>query len=200
MTLDQYKLLMGSACGDLHLIQTKSGAALRFGHGQDQLPYLNAKARIMEPYPRAPLDSYLNKKTNTYYYRIYFHSKKEFQEVRDVFYEGQKKWISAKVIDGLARESWAFWYGDDGSLSNQRATGRSDTARIYIGKTNLRDGEEQKIKEIMERKFGPTHLSLVGPTRAIWDFHMNVVATQEFGKVVNPTLQKVFPEKKILLL
>lgn len=116
LTLDQRQreVVIGSLLGDGHLTRTTRGYAFRVNHGIGQREYVDWKYRELE--------SFTNSRPNTcdraYYFRTVSHP--YFDELRRMFYVGNRKIIPKTLEDWFTPLMFAVWFMDDGTRDGKQ--------------------------------------------------------------------------------
>lgn len=189
------EVLLGTVLGDTHMFRTKTGAWVRFGHGDKQKEYLQHKVSLFWEYPRGRWETYIHPKNRGVTHQVRLHSSCDFVEVADLLYRGKRKKIDAEVIDGMSGVSWAYWFMDDGTVRRDSRIkfNSSDSISIFAGSKYVSDPEA--LRKAMDAKFGGVQFFLARP--GLYDFRFNVEASQQFGLMVNEIVGRVLPQKKI---
>lgn len=135
----QRSVLLGTLCGDACLKQTSPRKALlSLHHGMAQQDYLEHKVEIF----------------GTHVSRISVYaasveavtpSTEEFLPWYQRFYPGGKKFLSQEILEDLDETSLAYWYLDDGSLSQLHYT-------IWLHASMVSDAES--TARLLGEKFG----------------------------------------------
>ena len=114
LTKRQQEVVIGSLLGDGHLAKTTRGYAFRVNHGLVQEEYVWWKFNELEQLTNSSPHTALNH----CYFRTVSHS--YFDEMRSIFYNGDRKIIPQSIKDFITPLSLAVWFMDDGTKEGRQ--------------------------------------------------------------------------------
>lgn len=194
LTSHQYQMVLGCLLGDAFLFPTKTGAWLRFTHGDKQLDYLLYKVSFLEPFPHSRLEGPYLSKNGGESYQVRFHSQPFFGDLYLWLYPQGVKVILLDHVIRLSDLGIACWFGDDGSVNrDKRCSGANDLAVLSM--SSKYTAEHTEIQQWLENEFGEVHLN---KNEEIWRFCFNVEASQQLGKRINPHLHALGLASKMI--
>jgi recombination protein RecA len=182
----QWQVVLGSLMGggDLSPQRGRAGARLRFGHGAQQVGYLDWKVSLLGNIAHSRrVDSRGGASAD-------FTPLPELDELRRAVYLGDgKKHLSWDYLKALTPLALAVWYMDDGRLT-PRATGFREGAagggRIDICVEAMSEGSRERLVEYL-RDVHKLDVTLVarGPRRKAF-LQFTTAASAKFQELVAP--------------
>ncbi|HBV01485.1 MAG TPA: hypothetical protein DEF00_03815 [Candidatus Taylorbacteria bacterium] len=139
ITPRQRGILIGSLLGDGHLAKTTRGYAFRVNHGLVQKEYVDWKYQELSSLTNSVPNTY----KSTYYFRTVSHQ--YFDELRNLFYRGEKKIIPENIGHLLTPLAIAVWFMDDGTKEGKQAR---------INSQSFTREENQKLSHLLEATLG----------------------------------------------
>jgi len=116
LTQRQREIIYGSMMGDAKKF---APASVGFGHGPKQKSYLEWKYKELKSLATKQgikeYSSYNKRSGNmSFSYRFYTYSNTELEGINKLFYSGEEKEVSTKILSNLTPLSIAVWFSDDG--------------------------------------------------------------------------------------
>ena len=139
ITPRQREIFIGSLLGDGHLAKTTRGYAFRVNHGLMQKEYVDWKYQELHSLTNSAPNSY----KSTYYFRTVSHH--YFDELRDLFYRGEKKIIPENIGHLLTPLAVAVWFMDDGTKEGKQAR---------INSQSFTREENRRLSHLLEATLG----------------------------------------------
>jgi len=139
LTLLQKEFIAGTLLGDGYLMPTTRGYCLRIHQGIEQKAYVEWKYNIIKDLVNTP-PRFCGR---GYYFRTV--SNPDFDEYRQMFYEGEKKKVPNNISNLLTPLGLAVWIMDDGS---------KDKGCVRISTHNFTYSEQLKLQKTLKAKFG----------------------------------------------
>ncbi|MCO6432575.1 MAG: hypothetical protein J5J00_17110 [Deltaproteobacteria bacterium] len=139
LTHRQKEILFGSMLGDGYLVRTTRGYAFRVNHCLGQKPLVDWKYYELQTLTNSPPRTY----KNSYYFRTVSHQL--FSQLREMFYEQNRKRIPKMLDEFLTPLALAVWIMDDGA---------KDGRQLRINTQSFSLEENEILLKFMKAKFG----------------------------------------------
>lgn len=142
--------ILGTLLGDgsVRIYKNKYGErrfALEFGHGDKQRDYIFHKAKLLSAYVTTKPKRFLNRGfgESHYLWRFSTRTASDLDFLNMCYNKKGKKYVSQKWVDSLTITSLAYWYMDDGCLSDNR--------RIYFCTHSFSRSECDRLVEKLQK-------------------------------------------------
>lgn len=142
---EQISFLIGTLLGDGSI---DNKGYLKFGHSDAQIEYLQLKSELFNGriHNKRVSGSYKGK---TYYaYNMHCARNSQIDILRDVFYIDGKKSVR-NVLDRIDEKALAFWYADDGTISDN-----GNGHHVIFCTESFDEDENEMLVEMLQNRFG----------------------------------------------
>lgn len=150
--IEPFQMIIGSLLGDAHINHKESYITVEFSHCIDQAEYVEYKRKLLGKYACSD-----HKRVSGYGSQM-----KGFVVSSNLYInkyitnncmtENGKKIVTKQWCDDLTPISLAFWYMDDGSLSNRNNNSLGE--RIHIATNSFSMEECRLLQDALKNKFG----------------------------------------------